>query len=126
VTYRPAPRRHRRQTGLVGDFDVGLRADGHQHGVGGNARFVAEPQAGGLAVGGGNLLNLGVQPQVDAVIAVQRGEYGANLFADRAHQRQPGGFDHGDVDVALTRAGGDFQADPARADHSKRRPFGQS
>ena len=39
------------QPGLFGEFDVGLRADGHQHGVGGNRRPVAHRQPGGLAIG---------------------------------------------------------------------------
>ena len=60
------------------------------------------------------------------MVAVQVGEHFADGFAERGHQRLLGGLDDGDVDTALTGAGGHLQADPSGAHHGQRRPFGQN
>src|SRR4029078_132238 len=71
-----------------GKRDVGGRTDGDEDGVGVDGGPVVELQPGRFAIGDGDFLHGGAQPEVDTVFAVQRGEYLTALAAERAHQRQ--------------------------------------
>ena len=73
------------QPGLFGEPDVGCRADRDQDRVGGDGRAVTELQPGGVAAGGGDLVDRRTQPQVDAVVAMQFGEHLADFAAERRH-----------------------------------------
>jgi hypothetical protein len=94
-------------------------ADRDEHGVGADGCAVGEAHASGPAVRGSDAGDLGVEAEVDAVLAVQGGEYLSGLGAEHPQQGRGRGLDDGDLCAGQPGRGGDLQADPSRSDHQE-------
>nr|WP_228091480.1 PH domain-containing protein [Glycomyces sp. TRM65418] len=104
------------ETGLDREADVRGRADGDEHGVGGDVPAVPGLHARDPAVIADDPHDPAAAAQVHAVLGVELGEDEAHLGAEDPFERLRAVTEEGDLAAEQAGRGGDLHADPAVPD----------
>ena len=99
------------------DLDIGQHADADHDQVGREMTAVAEADAGDLAGGRLDAVDLHAEMDADAGCGVAKLEEFGNLRCHRARHHTHAELDHVDLEPFCTRGGSELQTDETGADH---------